>query len=162
MQVLKCINYIILELMPLHHFPLSSLPWFLEQFQQLSFLHLHVCVHIICIYSSSYTLSPSVYSLCTHSDLFSNFVGKKENENITFSQFDIKISTQGISLWCLYTYINWFISYGSLHSSRLLFPWWASQFKISVFIAVQQAAYQPHSSFEFPSLTLSLLCTTSP
>jgi hypothetical protein len=32
---------------PLHCSP-SFPPWFLKQFQQASFLHLHTCVHIIC------------------------------------------------------------------------------------------------------------------
>jgi hypothetical protein len=33
---------------PLNYSPLSSLPPFLEEFQQVSFFHLHTCVHSIC------------------------------------------------------------------------------------------------------------------
>jgi hypothetical protein len=46
------------EFTPLLSFILP-LPWFLQQFQQVSFLHLHTCVHIICTISSSYLLPPT-------------------------------------------------------------------------------------------------------
>jgi hypothetical protein len=43
---------------PFHHYSLSPSPRFMEEFQQVSFFHLHACVHIFAPYSLSYPLSP--------------------------------------------------------------------------------------------------------
>jgi hypothetical protein len=52
-RLLQFIKYIILKF---HHSLLFPLPQFLEYFQQVSFLHLHACVHIFC---TLFTLLPS-------------------------------------------------------------------------------------------------------
>jgi hypothetical protein len=64
---------------------LYPLPPLLEQFQQVSLLHLHTCVHRICTiftllhpFSSTYLLSPVTTTCRTCSAImFSNFVHKK-------------------------------------------------------------------------------------
>jgi hypothetical protein len=54
-KFLRCSKYIILEFTPP---PLSFIPPspILEEFQQVSFLHLHTCVHIFCVHI--FTLLP--------------------------------------------------------------------------------------------------------
>jgi hypothetical protein len=48
MKVLTNINYVINEFTPFSFLLHNPLPQFMEQFQQISFLHLHACVHIFC------------------------------------------------------------------------------------------------------------------
>jgi hypothetical protein len=43
---------------PLHYSPSFPFTWFLEQFQKVPFLHLHICVHIICTIFLLLPLSP--------------------------------------------------------------------------------------------------------
>jgi hypothetical protein len=43
---------------PFHRYSLSPSPRFMEEFQQVSFFHLHACVHSFAPYSLSYPLSP--------------------------------------------------------------------------------------------------------
>jgi hypothetical protein len=58
-RFLQCINYVILEFIssttPLY----LPLPWFMKQFQQVSFLHLHACEHIFCMVFTLLTPFPT-------------------------------------------------------------------------------------------------------
>jgi hypothetical protein len=86
--------------------------------------------------------------------------------------FEIKIVTQGVSLWySIYIWITTPINYNTnklQHISPLIlfmlpqlpYHGGSSQFKISISISGQKA-HQRHWSSEFPSLALSLTCLTS-
>jgi hypothetical protein len=84
-------KYITLEFIPP---PLSfiPLPQFLEQFQQVSLLHLYTCIHIICtvlilLPPFPATSPPTYATLPPLQNLFSDFVEKKikdKKKNVMF------------------------------------------------------------------------------
>jgi hypothetical protein len=86
---------------PLHHSPLSPLPPFLEQFQQVSFFHFHIWVqNIFTIFtllhpfliSSPIPLAPT--PTCLFYFPLSSFLKKKTRRFCLF-----KTATQSVSLW---------------------------------------------------------------
>jgi hypothetical protein len=60
-RFLQCIKYITLELTPFTVLLYHPLPWFLKQFQQVSWLHLHICVHIFFTVLTLLTLFPATF-----------------------------------------------------------------------------------------------------
>jgi hypothetical protein len=119
--------------------PLSFIvpPWLMEQFQQVSFFHLHTCLYITWTLFTllSLPLPPPLLHCCPHpapQHLLGLFILqfcrwkeiKDKKKNMTFCKFEIKLATQGASLCCFHAYMftNWFTSSSSLHSSLVHFP----------------------------------------
>jgi hypothetical protein len=110
------------------------LPWFLEQFQQVSFCTIFILLPL------SPTLLPPVPTLpypipcktCSvhPPDLWfcrrKNIKDKKRN--MIFLLVWGKDDTDGVSLCCFHPYmyynLDWFVSSLTLHSSLVHFPWW--------------------------------------
>jgi hypothetical protein len=98
-------------------------------------LHLYTCVHIFALYSPSYSLSltppspistnPAPPGRTCSAILYSNFVKEKRKQKTWhFSLFELKIATQGISLWYFHVYMyynpNWLISTDFLHCTLVV------------------------------------------
>jgi hypothetical protein len=131
---LNCIKYII------HGFTsstilLSSLPQFMEQFQQIIFLHLHTCVNSIC---TIFTLLPLFLPLSPWEGLVSLFCSwfcrsvKIKRKTWHFCLFE----TQGVSIWYFHVYryytANWLSPLVFFIPPKSLFCGGFSPFKISI------------------------------
>jgi hypothetical protein len=107
---LQFIHYIILEFIPSTAFLYLPLPWFLEWFQQVSFLHLQTCAHIFCTVLPFYPFlshpptganPPDTLGRTFSTLLFSNFVEEKRET--------IKRKTSFLLVWDKASYTGSFL-----------------------------------------------------